>query len=113
MRDVNMDINTVGDRFRYFPFVFRHGRRRTDTFFSGNSGISARAHVHRRDKNKIRGKSYSLASTRNVDYFIFKRLAQTLDDFFVEFRELVEEEHSAVRERDLPWFRNRSSADKR
>ena len=75
--------------------------------------VAARAGVHRRDELEARGKIRLARGARDGDAARFERLAQHLEHVAAEFRQLVEEEHAVVRERDLARARRRAAAHER
>ena len=59
------------------------------------------------------GESARALGPRDLDAAGFERLAQALEDVPVELRQLIEEEHAVVGERDLSRSRDRAAADER
>ena len=76
------------------------------------SARAARAEVHRRHELKARGKHGPPGHTRDRDHTVLERLPQRLEHGPCELRELVEEEHTVVREARLARPRGgRAAAD--
>jgi len=59
----------------------------------------------------VGGKLGLPGSARNVDATAVERLAQGFQRAPIAFADLVEEEHTLVRERDLPRMRDAAAAD--
>ena len=72
---------------------------------------AARAHVHARDELEPRRKDRPSAHSRDCDLAVFERLAQRLENGPLELGQLVQEEHSAVREGRLTRSRSRAASD--
>src|SRR6185295_4641952 len=80
---------------------------------SGVAELAARARVHRRDELE-RGRELGVArGARDDDAAGLERLAQRLERSTRELGQLVEEEDTVVRERDLARTRRRAAADER
>jgi hypothetical protein len=77
------------------------------------SAESAGARVHRRHQLEGRGKVSLARGPRNGDAPRFERLAQHFQDLAAVLRELVEEQHAVMRERDLAGPRRRAPAHQR
>ena len=69
--------------------------------------------VHRRDQLEARRELRLARGARDRHAPGFERLAQHLEHVAVELRQLVEEQHAVVRERDLARARQRAAADQR
>ena len=77
----------------------------------GVVGVPARAWIHRRHQHETRGEITGRRGSGDRDVPIFKWLTHHLQHVAAEFRELVQEEHAAVRERDLPRLRVRATTE--
>ena len=75
--------------------------------------VAAGARVHRGDELEARGKVGLARRARDGDAARLERLAQHFEHVAAELRQLVEEEHAVVRERDLAGTRRRAAAHER
>ena len=75
--------------------------------------VAARTRIHRRDELELRRKLRLARRARDRDAARFERLAQHLEHVAVELRQLVEEQHAVMRERDLARPRIAAAADQR
>ena len=79
-------------------------------------GIAARtagAEVHRRDELEPGREDRPASDPRDADEAVLERLAERLERGPLELRELVEDEHTPVREADLARLRPGPAADER
>ena len=75
--------------------------------------IAARTGIHRRDQAERRGEGHAAGRARDPNAPLFERLPEHLDRAARELRQLVEEEHAVVRQRDLAGPRHAAAADQR
>jgi hypothetical protein len=87
--------------------------RRARTLDGGIAASTAGAHVHRPDELEARREERVPTDAGYQDHTVLEWLPQRLQHRAREFRKLVQEEHAAVRQRDLPGPRTRSAADDR
>src|SRR5262245_13249091 len=74
---------------------------------------SARARVHRCNEHEPGREGHGSSGARDRDASLFKRLTQHLEGASIEFRHLVEKQHTVVRQRDLTRPRNSPTTNKR
>ena len=87
--------------------------RRAAAPAAGVAEIAARAGIHRRDELEPRRKRRLARRARDVDAARFERLAQHFEHPAIPLRQLVEEQHAVMRERDLAGPRIAAAADQR
>jgi hypothetical protein len=75
--------------------------------------VTAGARIHRRDELKTRRKCRLARGTRDVNLSRLERLAQHLEHLAIPLGELVEKQHSVMRQRNLARPRIASTADER
>jgi hypothetical protein len=77
------------------------------------SEVAARARVRGRDELHLGRETRPLARALQPDLALLQRLPQALEHRPCELRELVEEQHAAVRARDLAGSQRRAAAEQR
>ena len=77
------------------------------------AAAAARAHVHRPDELEPRREDRVPADAGDRDDAVLERLPERLEDGARELGQLVEQQHAAVRERDLAGPRRRAASDDR
>ena len=100
-RHVDEEVEAVEQRPGDAPLVARDRRLGAGARPTAVAVVAAGARVHRRDEQDPRGERHRAAHARDRDRAGLERLTQSLECRWRELRELVEEEHAAVCERDL------------
>ena len=77
------------------------------------AGAAAAARVHRGDQHEARRIGDAVIGARDRDLAGLQRLAQRVERLRREFRQLVEEQHAVMRERDFARPRAQAAADQR
>src|SRR5690606_26214419 len=108
---VSEQVDTVEQRPGDAALVARHGCLRARAGPRGVAVVTARARVHRRDQEEARGERYRAAGARDRERTGLQRLTHRLECVRGELRELVQEQHAAVRERDLTGTDLRAATD--
>ncbi len=86
-------------------------RRRAVAFARRIAEISAGAGIHGRGEHEARGESHGDGRAGNSDRAVFERLAHDFEDIALELRQLVEEQHAIVAERDFAGAGDGAAAD--
>ena len=111
-RDLDLDVDSVEERPRNAALVLHDVPCRATARMLLAPVIPARAGVHRRDKHEPRRIVVGRRRARNADMPVLERLSQDLKRLPWKLGELVEEEDSPVRQRDLARLRMCSAAQK-
>jgi hypothetical protein len=72
---------------------------------------NVRAGIHRRDEHDVGGKGDRADHPGDCDAALLERLAQHLEDVLAELRQLVEEQHAVMGERDFAGSWDTAAAD--
>jgi len=80
---------------------------------AGFAGAAAAARIHCPDQHEPRRIGDAMIGAGNGNLAGFQRLAQRVERLRLEFRQLVEEQHAVVRERDFARPRVQAAADQR
>ena len=107
------EVEAVEQRARELLAVGGEPLRRARALDRRIAARAARAQVHRPDELEARREERVPADPRDRDDAVLERLAQRLEDRARELGQLVEQQHAAVRERDLARPRARAAADDR
>ena len=83
----------------------------TSSACCGVAEVAAGAGVHRGDQHDVGGEADRAGGAGDGDAAFLERLAQDLEDVLAELRQLVEEEHAVVGERDLAGAGDAAAAD--
>src|SRR5450759_5706207 len=106
-----MDVDPVYEWSGNFAAIARHLIRRATAFAAEVAEIAAGAGVHRRDQLEARGEFRLARGARNRHAPGLERLAQHLQHFALELRQLVQEQHAMMGERNLAGTRIAAAAD--
>ena len=104
------EVDPIPHGTRQPSCVALHQRPGTPTGPTRVAKVPARARIHRGDQHEPRGKGAGARGTRNRDGAVLHRLAQDLQRPSRELRQLVQEQHSVMREADLTRPGLRSAA---
>ena len=105
------EVDAVEERPRELVAKGREPLRRALAVSRRIAARAAWTEVHRSDELETCWKHGSPTDARDADEPVLERLSQSLERGPLELCELVEDEHSAVRQADLPRLRARSAAD--
>jgi hypothetical protein len=108
-----VQIDTVDQRPRNAGLIVGGATRigAAPAGIAGIVGVAAAAGIHRRHQHeacRIRG---AMVGAHDRDLAGFQRLAQRIEHLRLKFRQLVEEKHAVVRERDFARPRMQAAAD--
>ena len=99
--DFDLDIDAIEQRAGDFRAVALDLQRRADAFLLRIGKKSADARIHRRDQHEARGIIDRTHGARDGNVAIFQRLAHDFENVAAKLRQLVEEKHAVVGERDF------------
>ena len=104
-RHFHVNVNAVHERAGDAALVLGDDARRAGAGTRGVAVITARAGVHRCHQLKVGGKGERALRAADGNDLILQRLAQHFERAAAELGEFVEEQHTAVRQRDLTRVR--------
>ena len=112
-RHVDAEIDAVEQRARELALVVEAAARRAAAGAAGLHQMAAAAGVHRRHELEARRIGDMGIGARHRHAARFQRLAQRLERGAIELRQLVEEQHAVMGERDLARPGAQAAADQR
>jgi hypothetical protein len=107
---LDVQVDAVEQRAAELALVAQHLVGRAAAGLAGRTQVSAGARIHGRDELEARREFGAARRAGDGDGAALQRLAQRLQRGARELRELVEEQHAVVRQRDLARPRRRSAA---
>ena len=99
--DVNDHVDAVHERTTNPTLVSRHASRCARAFLGVVAKVPAGTGVSRRHKLEVAREDVHTIDPHDSDLAVLKRLAQGLQRVCRKLRQLVQEEHSSVSQRDL------------
>src|SRR5262249_34848416 len=108
---LELDVDPVCERTRYSAPVARDALRRATAATGAIAAMPARAGIHGGDKLEARRELRLVRGARNRNSAGLERLSQRFQHVAVELRQLVEEQHTVMRERDFARARQGAAAD--
>ena len=112
-RNLELEIDAIEQRPGQAPAVAPDLVRRAMTAAVQVAEETAGAGIHRRHQLEARRKRGAARSARNGDLPGFERLAQRFQHAAIEFRQLVEKQHAAMRKGNLPGPRRIAATHQR
>ena len=112
-RHLDVEIDAVKQRARQ-PRLILGGTAYVRSATAGEAGIAgaaAAAGIHRRHQHEARRIGDAVIGSRNRDFSGLQRLPQRIEHRALEFGELVEKQHAAMRERHFARPRAQSATD--
>src|SRR3990167_1922569 len=100
-----MHINTIQKRARDFLLIPQKLGGTANASFLRITGKTSRTWVLRRNQHKFCRKRNASCRPGHIDNAVLKRLPQALENIPMKLWEFIKEQHSAVRQCYLPWFR--------
>src|SRR5574344_1415834 len=110
---LNLNIDTVEQRTGNLAQIALHCPWRTSTSPRGMVVIATRARIHGSHQHEAGRITNRHFRTGNGDGTVFQRLAENLQHLPTEFRQLIEKQHSIVRQRNLARLGVGASANQR
>ena len=110
---VDDEIEAVEQRTRELVAIASQPLCGARALCAGIAARTARAEIHRPDQLEPRRKAHAARRARDDELAVLERLAQRLECGTLELRELVEQQHAAMREARLTRAQPRSAADDR
>src|SRR3989338_9569919 len=96
-----MNINAIQNRTGNFLLIAGDLHRCTNAIFFRITMVTARAGIHRSQKDELGGKLQSTGSARNIDNAVFQGLAQIVQSYAGKFGEFIQKKNAAVSERNF------------
>ena len=112
-RHLDLQVDAVQQRARNTSHITVHRTRRAGALFGRVVVIPAGTGIHGRYEGEIGRIFHAVSRPRNHDLLILQRLPQHFEHAASEFGQLVEEQHSVVRQRHLARLGRLSAADQR
>ncbi|OQA25721.1 MAG: hypothetical protein BWY59_01664 [Verrucomicrobia bacterium ADurb.Bin345] len=110
-RHLDMNVNPVQQRTRNLVAISLNLNRRATALAFRIAVMAARARVHRRHEHEAARERHAGRRAGDGDQAVFQRLTHHLEHVAVKLRQLIQEQHSIVREAHLARHRMGSAPE--